>query len=150
MTSDIRQPLTIRGGQRGIVRLAEALGAAYDLFAVSDRIYGLHEGQLLLINHDRLRILINQKFGTLQLARRDGKWEKFLDDISLSRQDLADIISELLKILPFGPTEMVTRVLSATEKDHVQQRLRTGEPVETIAAAYKVTPAEIRALRSAA
>jgi hypothetical protein len=118
---------------------------------MADRVYLLDgEGQLLLINHDRLRGLINQKFATVRLVLREGKYQKDFSRLDLGRQDLTDLTSELLKLAPLGPSQMVTRALPPMERDHAIQRLRQGEPVETIAAAYRVSAAEIKQLRGAA
>jgi hypothetical protein len=151
--NDNRKVVAFHGGRRSIERLAAALADEYSgaLFAVADRVYLLDEatGQLLIVNHDRLRELIAQRFTAVRLLMRDGRYEKDFFGLDLSRQDLTDILGEIGQLAPTGPSQMMTRTLTPMQKDHAVQRLRQGEPAASVAHAYATTVAEIQALRSA-
>jgi hypothetical protein len=136
---------------RSIGRLAEALTSSYDLFAIAERVFLLSDdGQLLLLNHERLRGIIDRAFAAVQLVQRDGRYEKDLHRLDLSRQDLADVMSELLKIIPAGPAHLETKKLTSGQADEIKLRLLQGEPVQSVAAHYGVSIEQVKGMRQAA
>jgi hypothetical protein len=136
---------------RSITRLAEALTPIYDLFAIGERVFLLSdEGQLLLLNHDRLRGIIDRAFAAVQLVQRAGRYEKDFHRLDLDRQSLADIMTELLKVIPLGPSHLETKKLTEGQADEIKQRLRQGEPPQSIAVHYGATIEQIKSMRPAA
>jgi hypothetical protein len=136
---------------KSIARLAEGLVAAYDLYAVEARVFLLSDtGQLLLINHDRLRGLIDKAFAAVQLVSREGKYVKDFHQLDLSRQDLADLLDEILKLVPLGPSHLETKKLTPGQADEIKQRLQQGEPPDSIAVYFGITIQHVKSLRMAA
>ena len=134
-------------GQKGVHQLVTVLNERLEFFNVSDRLYEFNEaaGTLSPMSVQRLRELIDEHLCDTHLVQIGGKWVREFHRLQIPRQDLIDLMAELLKVAPIGPAE--TRPLSLAQQDWVIQRLNQGEQPASIARDYKLSVEQVTALR---
>jgi hypothetical protein len=134
-------------GQKGVQLLVATLNDKLEFFNVSDRLYEFNEtaGTLTPVSIQRLRELIDEHLCDTHLVQISGKWVREYHRLQVTRQDLIDLMAELLKVAPIGPAE--TRPLSLAQQDWVIQRLNQGEQPASIARDYKLSVEQVTALR---
>jgi hypothetical protein len=148
---DNRKAINIKTGRQYTLKLAEHLLDDFMFFAGPNAVYHYDpngQPQLTPLNINRLRELVDQKFCALRLVLVDGRYEPEHYQLTLSRQDLTDVVAELSKLAPEAP--MFVKSLNPMERDHAMQRLAQGERPESISRAYGVRVEDVLALRRAA
>jgi hypothetical protein len=141
-----------QGRVEDVKRLTEAIAdkLILQLFNLDGRLFWLSEaGQLTPMTRKLLADLICRHFISVHLARRDDG-SHFVEYLQLvpEGQDLIDIMDALVSRVAKGPSQ--PRVLSAQKRQEIRERIRVGEPRESVAQAYDISPADIKAVMAAA
>jgi hypothetical protein len=151
-TPDNRTIHVFNGGMQAIKRLADAIASKLvtSLFNCDDRLHWLDDaGKLTPVSTRLLADLIGRHFTSVRLAARDDSSHVVqYHPITLGQRDLLDVMDSLVKLVALGPSKPKT--LSDQQRGHILDRLRQGEPKETIAEAYGVNIAEVKNIMTAA
>jgi hypothetical protein len=139
-------------GMEDIKRLGEAVigrtRLGLELFCCDGRLHYLAEGKLTPVSTHLLSDLLARHLVTIRLAASADGYAVEYVPLTLDRQALVDIMRELeLRSAP-GPSK--PRTLSEQERAWIKARVAQGEPRESVAQAYGVDVAAIRAIMVAA
>jgi hypothetical protein len=150
---EIEKPVTMvfrRFDRSDIDRIVDVLSEKLilQLWDINGRLILLDDGAPVPVSHAMMQVLVQKHFRTPQLAWRNGKGEVSLVPVSVDRAALVDLVEALR--LRAGKAQEAPRELSYQQLTEIDERLRSGEPIQVIAAAYNVSLAKVCELRDAA
>jgi hypothetical protein len=149
--SDGRTIILHNGRVEDTRRLVDAIAdkLVLELFALDGRLFWLSDAnQLTPMNRRLLGDLIARHFVTVRLASgANGPHPEFLS-LEIDGQSLIDVMDALASRVAKGPSQ--PRVLSEQKKQEIRYRLKVGEPRESLAKAYDISLADIKAAMAAA
>jgi hypothetical protein len=140
------------GRVEDVRRLSEKVAdkLVLELFNCDGRLHWLDEaGKLTAVSTRLLADLLARHFTNVRLAARDdGVHVVEFHPVGLGQQDLIDLMDQLVRRVAVGPSK--PKVLSEQKKQEIRYRLKVGEPRESVAQAYDISPADIKAVIAAA